>query len=151
MDRVPAAFPAKRDAHESGTGRGRQNLRNLFQDPAEASPEYQIIRPPIFQLAASGLGRALVFGRADLYLAHPENRQAGRGAQHAGDSSAQWDEPDSLGRNKRSSAIQVSAHSKSLVDPGIRRKDAHALDSAGTTLRRKGGGRKLCPGKPSDT
>jgi len=42
--------------------------------------------------------------------------------------------PCSLGRDKRSPAIQVSAHSKSRVDQRIRGKDADALDSSGTTF-----------------
>ena len=61
VDRVPAALPARRVDDEPGAGRGRQNLRNLFPARAQAFREYRIVRPPTFQLAASGFGSCLSF------------------------------------------------------------------------------------------
>ena len=113
MDRVPAALPARRMDDEPGAGRGRQNLWNLFPARAQAFREYQIVRPPTFQLAASGLARAFLSGRVVIFLADTENNRESRGDQHSGSSFVQRAKPYSLGRNKRSSAIQVSAHSKS--------------------------------------
>jgi hypothetical protein len=85
-------------------------------------------------LAASGLASAFLPGRLVIFLADTESDQASRGNQHSWNSFVQRAKLCSLGRNKRSSAIQVSAYSKSLADQRIRRKDAHALDSPGTTF-----------------
>jgi len=109
-------------------------ISGIYFQPAP-KPSANIDRSsPTFQLAASDLASAFLPGRVVIYLADTENDQESRGDQHSGDSFVQRAKPYSLGRDKRSSAIQVSARSKSLVDPGIRRKDPHALDSPGTTF-----------------
>src|SRR5687768_17038769 len=110
MDRVPAALPTRRIDHEPGAGRERQNLGNLFPARVQSFREYQIVRPPTFQLAASTLARAVLSGRVVLFLVDTESDQESRGNQHAGNSFVQRTKPYSLGRNKRGSTIQVSAH-----------------------------------------
>src|SRR5262249_30996197 len=102
--------------------------------PWDARSDGPFRRTPVFPFAASGFGRAFLSRRVVVFLAVAAIDGQGCGDQHSGHSFGSRPDPDSLGRNKRSSAAEGSEYSLSVVDQGIGRKGDYALDWPGTTF-----------------